>query len=59
MDVKKISDKDLAYFLRTLCSTGISPTRTEREILQEAADRLAKTELEKLAEKIGVRLYED
>ena len=42
MDVKEMSSEELANVVRTINSTGISPTRYERECLAEAADRLEK-----------------
>lgn len=37
-----ISDEELATILRTICVTGICPSRNEKEYLQEAAERLEK-----------------
>jgi hypothetical protein len=41
-DVAYLSNSDLAMSLRTMRITGISPSRTEAEMLDEAADRIEK-----------------
>lgn len=38
--IQKIANEDLAATLRTLKVTGICPSQLEREILEEAANRL-------------------
>lgn len=40
MKAKDLSNEDLATILRSICVTGICPSRDEKEYLQEAADRL-------------------
>lgn len=42
MDVKEMNSDELADIVRTINSTGIAPTRFEKECLTEAADRLEK-----------------
>lgn len=42
MRVQDLSNSDLAMGLRTMRITGISPSRTEAEMLDEAADRIEK-----------------
>jgi len=42
MDVKELTSEELADMVRTICMTGVAPTRTERECLTEAAERLEK-----------------
>ena len=59
MKPKGISNETLAEMLRTMCATEICATNKEREYLQEAADRLEESEVEKLADKLGVKLDED
>ena len=40
MKVQDLSNSDLATGLRAMRITGISPSRTEAEMLDEAADRI-------------------
>lgn len=40
MNVKDLTNEELAYMLRLIKVTGISPSRIEEECLDEAADRL-------------------
>lgn len=40
MKAENLSNEDLAEMLRSICITGICPSRDEKEYLQEAADRL-------------------
>lgn len=40
--IKSMTNEELATMLRGLITTGISVTTIEREILQEAAERLEK-----------------
>lgn len=40
MNVQDLSNSDLATGLRTMRITGIAPSRTEAEMLDEAADRI-------------------
>lgn len=42
MIAKDLTSDELAGIVRTINSTGIAPTRFEKECLQEAADRLEK-----------------
>lgn len=42
MDVKELTSEELANIVRTINSTGISPTRYKKECLTEAAERLEK-----------------
>lgn len=45
MKAKELSNNGLADVLRTLKTTGISPSRFEEECLEEAAMRLERTDL--------------
>ena len=40
MKARDLSNEDLAAILRSICVTGICPSRDEKEYLREAADRL-------------------
>ena len=40
MNPRELSNEELANILRTIITTGISPSRTEIECLEEAARRL-------------------
>ena len=40
MNVKELSNEELANILRAMIITGISASRTEKECLEEAAKRL-------------------
>lgn len=42
MDVKEMSSEELASVVRTINTTGVCPTRYEKECLTEAAERLEK-----------------
>lgn len=44
MNAKELTNEELALALRTMKTTGISPGRTEKEYLEEAADRLENVE---------------
>ena len=44
MNPKDMTNEELANVLDAICLTGISPTRTEKECLYEAATRLRKTQ---------------
>jgi len=47
MNVKELSNEELAALLRALCVTGLCPSRFEKEFLEEAATRLEGAEHEK------------
>lgn len=40
MNVKELTNEELANILRAMITTGITPSRTEIECLEEAARRL-------------------
>lgn len=40
MKTKELTNEELATALRTMVSTGICPSRQEKDFLEEAADRL-------------------
>ena len=40
MNAKDLTNEELAAVIRTMKITGICPSRTEEEILEEAAERL-------------------
>lgn len=40
MTVKEMTSEELAEIVRTINTTGISPTEFEKDCLNEAADRL-------------------
>ena len=42
MDVKSMTSEELADVIRTMHTTGLAPTRFEKECLAEAAERLEK-----------------
>ena len=42
MDVKSMTSEELADVIRTMHTTGLAPTRFEKECLEEAAERLEK-----------------
>ena len=56
MRAEKLTNEQLASHLRTMCNTGSCPSRSEKEFLLEAADRLEQSDIERLSKKLGVKL---
>jgi len=44
MNIEDMSNEELADALETMRITGVCPSRTEKEMLHEAAERLRKTQ---------------
>ena len=60
MKTKELTNEELATALRAMVTTGICPSRQEKEFLEEAADRLDRIEPENevyaMAKKLNVKI---